>query len=494
MKVERVSDVRGEALAALEAGAFDVFAAAREDPTAVALVEGGVGLGYGELASEVRVELVRWQGLRDGAPVAFVAQGDRATIVRLLAALAVGRTALPLHPRLPEALRAELVAKLEGAVLLDDAKAGALGSGAPRELHASPRAIDPEAVALCLATSGSTAAPKLVRLSRRALAASALASAANLGWRPDDRWLVAMPLGHAGGVSIVTRCLAARRAIVLHPGFDAERVLRAIDVEGLTLLSVVPTMLAQLLEADRDGALSRLRAVLVGGAACPPALLAEARARGVPVLATYGLTEAASQVTTQPLAEARAPLEARRDSGVPLLGFELRITVDGAPCATGEAGRIELRGPALHSGYVGESSHEPAQWLATSDLGRLGANGRLEVLGRSDDVIVTGGENVHPLRVEAVLACAASVAAALVFGVRDERWGELVAVALVLRPGATEAEALGELGALAERELAPFERPRRFAFVEALPLGATGKPDRRRAKRELAGVVGPVER
>jgi len=486
---EGARDLRREAIASLEAGALDVFAAAGEEPEVVALVEHGVPVCYGELALEVGAELAAWQSLPESAPVAFVAQGDRRTVVRLMAALAVGRTALPLHPRLPEALRAELVAKLEGAVLLDDARARALGASAARELHAGPRAIDPEAIALCLATSGSTAAPKLVRLSRRALAASALASEANLGWRPDDRWLVAMPLGHAGGVSIVTRCLAARRAIVLHPGFDAARVLGAIDAEGLTLLSLVPTMLAQLLEADRDRALSRLRAVLVGGAACPPALFAEARARGVPVLATYGLTEAASQATTQPLAEAREPLGARRDSGVPLLGFELRVTFEGAPCATGEAGRIELRGPALHSGYVGESIHEPAQWLATSDLGRLDANGRLEVLGRSDDVIVSGGENVHPLRVEAVLASAASVAAALVFGLPDERWGELVAAALVLRDGASEREARAEIAALADAELAPFERPRRLAFVEALPLGATGKPDRRRAQRELAPAL-----
>lgn len=491
---EGARDLRREAIALLEAGVLDVFAAAREEPEVVALVEHGVPVCYGELALEVGVELAAWQSLPESAPVAFVAHGDRRTVVRLMAALAVGRTALPLHPRLPEALRAELVAKLEGAVLLDGAKAGALGTGEARELHASPRAIDPEAVALCLATSGSTAAPKLVRLSRRALAASALASAANLGWLPDDRWLVAMPLGHAGGASIVTRCLAARRAIVLHPGFEAARVLEAIDSEGLRLLSVVPTMLAALLEADRAGALSRLRAVLVGGAACPPALLAEARARGVPALATYGLTEASSQVTTQPLAEAREPLGQRSDSGVALVGFELRITVDGAPCATGEAGRIELRGPATHSGYVGESTHEPAQWLATSDLGRLDARGRLEVLGRADDVIVTGGENVHPLRVEAVLGGAASVAQALVFGVPDERWGELVAVALVLSPGASEAEASAEIAELAERELAAFERPRRVAFVETLPVGTTGKPDRRRAKSELAGVVRPIGR
>jgi o-succinylbenzoate---CoA ligase len=484
------SEIHGEALAALERGALDVFAAARDEPERVALVERGVELSHGELAAEVSLELHGWQGLPKGAPVAFVAHGDRRSVVRLMAALASGRTALPLHPKLPEAVRLGLVAKLEGAVSLEDAVSRSGGNasvGQPPERGTV--ALDPESIALCLATSGSTGAPKLVRLSRRALAASALASEANLGWRDDDRWLVAMPLGHAGGVSIVTRCLAARRAVALHAGFDAARVLHAIEAEGLTLLSVVPTMLAALLDADHRGLLAKLRAVLVGGAACPPALLAGARSRGVPVLATYGLTEAASQVTTQPISGARDPARAQGDSGLPLAGFQLRITADGAPCPTGESGRIEIRGPALHSGYVGESPHEASQWFATSDLGRLDAEGRLEVLGRSDDVIVTGGENVHPLRIEGVLASAASVAATLAFGVPDERWGELVALVVVLRDGASEREALEEIAALADAGLAVFERPRRVAIVEALPVSATGKPDRRRAKRELARMV-----
>src|SRR6185437_8373891 len=171
-------------------------------------------------------------------------------------------------------------------------------------------------------TSGTTGRPKGAVLSRRAFVASAAASAANLGWRDDDRWLVCMPLAHVGGLSILTRCLAAGRTVVLEPRFDPDAVLAAIDRERVTLLSVVPTMLTALLERPAASALSRLRALLLGGAAAPFSLLETCARRGIPALATYGLTEACSQVTVQRLAQ---PLRAVPGSGQPLPGVEIRI-------------------------------------------------------------------------------------------------------------------------------------------------------------------------
>src|SRR5262249_6852179 len=157
---------------------------------------------------------------------------------------------------------------------------------------------------------------------RRAFAASAAASAANLGWRPGDRWLLCMPLGHVGGLSIVTRCVAARSTVVLAPRFDPAAVLRAIERERATLLSVVPTMLAALLEGEGAGAAACLRVLLGGGAAAPAALLEECTRRRIRALTTYGITEACSQVTAQ---RPRDPATVEPGCGQALAGVELRI-------------------------------------------------------------------------------------------------------------------------------------------------------------------------
>ena len=154
-------------------------------------------------------------------------------------------------------------------------------------------------------TSGTSGRPKGAVLTHGAFAASAAASERNLGWEHPDRWVAALPIAHVGGLSVLTRCLRAGRPVVLLPRFDADAVLAAVRSGG-TLVSVVPTMLRALLEADRDNVLARARALLVGGAACPPELLAESAARGVRALATYGMTEMCSQPRLRSLAAALA--------------------------------------------------------------------------------------------------------------------------------------------------------------------------------------------
>jgi O-succinylbenzoic acid--CoA ligase len=309
-------------------------------------------------------------------------------------------------------------------------------------------------------------------LSRAAFLASAEASEKNLGWREDDAWLLAMPVCHVGGLSILTRSLAARRTVVVHERFDADATLAAIEA-GVTLVSVVPTMLKRLLEADAHGVLARTRAVLVGGAACPPALLAECASRGVLALTTYGLTEACSQVTTQPLRDAA---RVEPGCGVALGGTEVEI----------KDGRIHVRGPTMMDGYVGEAPLAPGAWFDTGDLGELDDAGRLHVHARRVDLVVTGGENVYPSEVEAALESCPGVRRALVFGVADAEWGELVACAIERDParGAPEPEIYTSM----TRVLASYKRPRRVCFVDALPtLGE--KLDRVRGKSIFTGSV-----
>ncbi|HVK71376.1 MAG TPA: AMP-binding protein, partial [Polyangium sp.] len=326
--------------------------------------------------------------------------------------------------------------------------------------------------------------------------ASAAASAKNLGWTPDDRWLACMPLAHVGGLSIVTRCIAARRPIVLEPRFDPDAVLRVIRRERVTLLSVVPTMLRALFDADRDGTLATLRLVLVGGAGAPPALLEEAAARRVLALTTYGLTEGCSQVTCQPL---RAPGITEPGSGKALPGVDVRTLRDtGTLADPGEVGHIQVRGPTLMSGYLAGPG-EPLRtsltadgFFDTGDLGALDEHGRLFVHARRTDLVVTGGENVYPAEVEQVLEALPGVTRAVVFGVPDERWGQIVAAGLALDP--PDPARAAALVAEASARLAPHKRPRFVAAVASLPLTASGKLDRARAVRELSLRLSPVPR
>ncbi|MGB5701643.1 MAG: AMP-binding protein, partial [Polyangiales bacterium] len=319
------------------------------------------------------------------------------------------------------------------------------------------------------------------KLSRRAFVASEAAHAANLGWLPQDRWLLGMPPAHVGGLSILTRSLIARRCVVLDPGpFDPAKTIRRMEREAVTLLSVVPTMLARLL-ASGDPCwrpVPALRAVLVGGAAFPESLRKHAVSQGIPVLSTYGCTEACSQVATQTLAQAGLP-----GSGAPLPGVEVRI----------DEGEIQVRAETLMQGYLGmQPADEPWTddgWLRTGDFGEFAPDGQLVVRGRLDDMIVTGGENVAPQEVEAWLQSVPGVVAACVFGVDDEDWGQRVAAAIVID------EALYDPSAIPVRmgvELASHKRPKDFTVLDALPLNRSGKVDRAKVRALAEPRLGSI--
>ena len=304
--------------------------------------------------------------------------------------------------------------------------------------------------AFVLFTSGSTGTARGVILSRAAILAAADASAARLGWRDDDRWLSCLPMAHAGGLSIVVRCLAARRPVVLHEGeLDAEAVLALARSARATLASLVPAQLAGFAGACPP----HLRAVILGGAAAAPSLVADAVARGWPILPSYGLTETFGQIAT-----ALVP------GGVP-------VVLPGVELSAGET--LRVRGPMLATAYLDGTPIAPE--LVTADLGRVDADGSVHVLGRRDDVIITGGENVHPLEIEAVLAATPGVRAACAFAIADAQWGQVVAVAL-----ATDAEFEPERARARWHDVLPSHaRPRRLAVVAQLPQLPSGKLDRR---------------
>jgi o-succinylbenzoate---CoA ligase len=466
--------------------ALTLAGAAREAGDEPALFAGDTVLTFAELEARARTFAgsLAARGITAGSRVAILAQNRVETVIAVHALLALGAAIVPIHPRLTPAEVAIIVEDARPALTLREGDLDALLAGAASLASPWPDAIDPEAPLAIVYTSGTTGRPKGALLSRRAFLAGAEASAANLGWLSDDRWLLCMPLCHIGGLSILTRCLAARRAVILEPRFDPDAVLAAIVKRQATLLSVVPTMLAALLERDQHNVLARLRAVLCGGAATPWSLLEECGRRAVPALTTYGLTEACSQATSQAPRSPYVP-ERGSGSGKPLPGVEIRI----------DAGRIHLRGPTLMSGYFrgddrppDTSSFSDDGWLDTGDLGELDEAGRLHVHARRTDLIVTGGENVYPLEIEQCLEALPGVRHALVFGVPDARWGQLVAAAIEIDSAFDEAA----LAAAIAAQLAPHKRPRLLAVVTALAVTGSGKLVRASAAERHAANLRPL--
>jgi O-succinylbenzoic acid--CoA ligase len=457
-----------------------VFAAAREVPDEPAIVFGARPWSYAELADRAGSALY-WLRARGFAPgmsepplVALEANNTESSLVMLYALISAGIPVLPLHPRLADAERETQLRVARAALQVDAHWRDEL----PLDAHASvttPIAADERLLAVVF-TSGTSGAPKGVALSRRAFSASAGASAQNLGWHAGDRWLLSLPFAHVGGLSVITRCLLGRRCIVVAPtSSEPGSVRKCLAEHRVTLLSLVPTQLVRwLTQGPHWQPPETLRAVLIGGAPAAPALIEQARARRVPILLTYGLTETCSQITTQ-----RHPCTARaRHCGPPLSGAEIACR-DGV---------IHVRGPMLFSGYVGagsQHSRRPDEWFCTEDHGELDADGNLYVLGRREELLNTGGENVSAVEVEQILMQSPCIAQACVVGIPDETWGQSVGAVVVLNDS---------IGANTDRlvryvrtELSSFKRPRFWVVVPDLPRTVSGKVDRSAVRRLAVG-------
>jgi o-succinylbenzoate---CoA ligase len=318
--------------------------------------------------------------------------------------------------------------------------------------------------AVVVATSGSTGVPKGVELSAAALTASATATHTRLGG--PGQWLLTLPAHHVAGVQVIVRSLLAGFSPVLRGSQTfADAVSRMDGPRKYT--SLVPTQLLRFLDEPVElAALRTLDAVLLGGAATPAPLLERARAAGVRVWTTYGMSETSGGCVYD---------------GRPLDGVRVRL-VDGV---------IELAGPVLASGYrrdpVASAAAFVDGWFRTTDLGLLGDDGSLSVLGRADFMINTGGVKVAPAAVEAVLAAQAGVAEVCVVGLPDEEWGQLVAAAIVpVDPG--RPPAVDDLRAAVRGALGGPATPKLVRFAEALPLQGPGKIDRIGVKDMLRGT------
>jgi O-succinylbenzoic acid--CoA ligase len=390
-----------------------------------------------------------------------------------------GPAILPLDPALPRPRLQDLLSVFAPAAIETPdgtkrlaapgpafPKAAAAGRAAPR--------VDPD-IAVVVATSGSTGVPKGVQLTAAALRASAAASLARIGagpaGRPGQRWLCCLPPFHVAGLQVLVRSMIAGTSPVVTDGVDAATVAGC----GCAYVSLVPTQLRRLL--DTAAPLEAFDAILLGGAAPPPGLLAEARAAGARVITTYGMSETCGGCVYD---------------GLPLSGVRLRIS---------DAGLIGISGDVLFSGYRPEQAARPAAgapgggaaldeggWFWTSDLGALDDDGRLTVRGRADDVINSGGEKVVPGEVESVLGTLDGVRDVVIVGVPDSEWGELVTAVIVPEDPAVPPE-LARLRAQARERIPGFAAPRRLILVAEIPMLASGKPDRQ-ALRAVAASQG----
>jgi O-succinylbenzoic acid--CoA ligase len=424
-------------------------------PDRCALVADGAEVTYAELEAEATwvARRLAAHGVRRGSTAALTMHPRREQVVLAHALMKTGAALLPLSPRLTAEEREQIVAAEEPIVDLDDA-------GELTQTEADLPLLgehDMDEICCRILTSGSTGAPKPIGLSYGNFLWNAVGSAFNIGVEPDDRWLCCVPLSHIAGLGIVMRSVIYGTTAVLHDGFDVDRVAASLEGDGITVVSLVTTMLSRLLEVGAD--LSGPRAILVGGGPVPEEPLEEALAKGATVVQTYGLTETCSQVTTL------APADARRkvgSAGRPLLSAHLRI----------QDGEVLVQGPTVAPGRADADG-----WLHTGDIGRIDEEGFLYVEDRLDDMIVSGGENVAPAEVEKVLLRHPEVADAAVIGREDPEWQQAVTAVVVLVDGSEATP--DDLRRHCAESLAGFKVPKRVELAAALPRTPSGKLMRR---------------
>ena len=454
--------------------ADDLARRAAETPSAAALSWEDGCLTYRQLDSRAATLADRFRaaGAVPGEAATLCVPPGPDAIAALFGLWRAGCLAVPLHERLAPAEVAYARRLVMSTLHIDNSTLHTMFTHLGPAQGSGGYAAFPDAVTLVL-TSGSSGAPRAFGFTRAALAASASAVASRLQLTAADRWGLCLSMGHIGGLSLVVRAVMTGSSVRPWPRFDADRVIRAILSGDVTHLAIVPVMLRKLLSRlSKEQMPGTLRCVLVGGAAASRTLLNESWNAGLPVATTWGMTETASQVATAP------PSLARRHPGTagrPLRGVEVR---------RGLRGTMEVRGPTLAS-LVSSTPGAPPEplptdpdgWFSTQDLGRVEAAGLVRIEGRADAMIVSGGLNVSPAEVERVIEALPGVREAVVFGLPDEQWGEVVAAVVEGDPAALTAT---RVASHCRERLVRGRCPTRILVVDELPRTWTGKVMRSR--------------
>jgi acyl-CoA synthetase (AMP-forming)/AMP-acid ligase II len=445
-------------------------------------------------------------GLVPGDRVALFMKNGPGYPAALLGAFRGGYVAVPINAKLHPREAAYIIGNSEAkAAVVDADRLEAVKADSPAactfiatgsELEAilartgesvAPMAErEPDDPAWLFYTSGTTGRPKGAMLSHRNLIASSVNCLADIcAFRPDDRLLHAAPLSHGSGLYLIPALSRGAENIIDAGGsFDPDRVLSFVATEGVTVLPfLAPTMIVRLLDADPAILTPGLRAMIYGGAPIHVEHLRAALSRFGPVLVQlYGQGEAPMTISCLPAwAHENADDETLRSAGFIRSGVEVRIlSADGAAAPQGETGEIAVRGDVVMRGYwrndAANASSFAGGWLKTGDIGHFDARGRLHILDRQHDTIISGGSNIYPREVEDVLTRHAAVREAIVFGLPDPEWGESVAAAVVASDENLDAETLI---AFCLEHLASFKKPKRIEFLAELPKNAYGKVLRR---------------
>jgi O-succinylbenzoic acid--CoA ligase len=374
--------------------------------------------------------------------VAVVGRGNEIAKVAV-AAWDAGHAILPINPDLTAAELEQLLIRLR-----------------PTELNGERRRDGepvPAGTAAVVVTSGTAGAPKGVELTTAGMDVMGRGYSAGLDAGPGDRWLAALPLHHVASLAVIARAYVTGVPYVVHDSFDVDRVAAAPREEGTTIVSLVPTTLRRLLDADAP--LHEYRRVIVGGAPCPPGLRARAEATGVVLVDAYGLSETWGGFAL---------------NGVPIAGAEVRLAGDN---------EILVRGAMVMRAYRRDVVRttdvlEPDGWLHTGDVGQIDNHGCVEVIDRVRDLVITGGVNVSPTEIEAVLIEHPNVADVCVIGAPDEEWGERV-VAVVVPADRHSVPTLEQLRDFARAQLSGPKLPREVRIAAQIPRSNSGKPLRR---------------
>ena len=454
-----------------------------------------------EAASSNAAQRLSASGVRPGDAVALLVPSSAVLVAYLFGILRCGATVLPLNPGFTPREVAALLADADARAIVTTADLAAQLDSSGTSADAGRRVVQvdpaqrldcapgegvppvdaaPEHLAFLVYTSGTTGRPKGVMLTHRNVLANTAQVAARTGLTSDDRVLHVMPLFHVNGLMNNTILpLRAGASIVLRPRFDLAEFWPTVAAFRPTYFTAVPTVFARLMNAWDDRADTKsLRFVRSGAAPMTPALQREVEGRlGVPVVLSYGLSEATCTCTMNP------PGWTRKEGSVgPALPDATVAVMDdeGRPQGTGNVAEIAVRGPNVMAGYRGapDATAKAVRdgWLYTGDMGYLDADGFLYLTDRKKDLIVRGGENISPREVEEVLMAHPAIAEAAVVGKRDREWGEEVVAFVVASSGSRVA--LEELEAFCRERLARFKVPRRIEVVGALPLTGVGKVDK----------------
>ena len=473
-------------------GALSIYSAEKDSPESLAIVYDDQFITFSALAQEVRNAQRNLEYLLDidesgnyHRCIAVVARSDFASIVIISAILEMGLVPCFLHHRWLDSYKLEIARSMQAIAIIDTEQKNWI-----KKLEVSGSVVSDLDFAIFF-TSGTTSKPKAVRISLDSIFAAAEANTKNLGWSSKDRWLLNLPMAHVGGFSIFFRTRISRTAMVLWPSQVEKKFVPAVVEDiivrySVTLLSMVPTMMARI-ASERIRAPSSVRALLLGGAAAGRELVSTARQLGWPILTTYGMTETLGQISTQPLSKLHLLMDGEdilSDVGYTLEGCEVQIR-EGQIWVNSRSMMLGyLLFDEVNKRYLSEKTLEWDNWLPTRDLGEILSDGRLLVTGRMTDLIISGGENISPSRIEQWFLNSRLISDVVVCGVEDNEWGQRVAMAVSLQDEDSFIEIRRRIGLLN-----PIERPYYVWVTNQLPKLSSGKVDRRGVSQKIRSMV-----